>query len=101
MSIPVQDLPTAGSIESSLRQAATSGMVADADFATNEATTLANVATRNAILRPEQIPLYYSTRAAISLGFKLLGATLMTGGSLAAIYAAVDGNWQPGFAVTL
>ena len=96
----VQDLSALGSIESSLRQAATLGIVADADFATDQATTLANVATRNVNLRPDLLAQKEAAIAAIKLGFNLLGATIMIT-DLATIYAAVDGNYQPGFAVAV
>ena len=100
----VQDLPALGSIESSLRQAATLSLIADADFATDEATTLANIATRNAKMIAGQEPDLYSQYLAlieaIELGFKLLGATTMIT-DLATIYAAVDGDWQGGFAVAV
>lgn len=96
----VQDLSALGSIESSLRQAATLGIVADADFATDQATTLANVATRNINLRPDLQAQYQAAIAAIKLGFNLLGATVMIT-DLATIYAAIDQTWQPGFAVAV
>lgn len=97
--IHVQDYVTAGSIESTLRQSATFGLIADADLATSQAVVLANIATRNATLRSEYLPLYHDLIATIKIAFNLLGSTVMTGASLATVYAAVDQNWQPGFAV--
>ena len=104
MAIHVQDLANVGSIESSLRQAATLGLVLDADFATDQATTLANIAARNANIlagmSPGLLPQYYALVAAVKLGFNLLGATTMIT-DLATIYAAIDGTWGPGFAVAV
>lgn len=107
----VMDLPALGSIESSLRQAAgwSTPMVADADFATDQATTLAAIATRNAAivngLRPDLYSQYRAVRRAVELGFNLLGNTIMTGGSLSSIYTACEANnsttWKPGFGVAL
>jgi len=107
----VMDLPALGSIESSLRQAAafSPALVADADFATDQATTLANIATRNATIvnggRPDLYSQYRAVRRAVELGFNLLGSTVMTGGSLATIYTAAEANnsatWKIGFAVAL
>jgi hypothetical protein len=99
----VTDVVHQGSVESSLREAANFGIVADADFATDQATTLANIATRNAKLlagqRADQLSRYYAAVQAVKLGFNLLGNTTMTSGSLATIYAAVDQTWAPGFGV--
>lgn len=103
--IHVQDLVHCGSIESSLRQAVTLGLLADADLTVDQTTTLAAIATRNASLltttfplRPDLLSQYYALVEAIKLGFKILGSTLMITDT-ATIYAAIDGNWQPGFAV--
>lgn len=100
----VQDLVALGSVESSLRQAATLSLCADADFATDQATTLANIATRNALIlagqRPDLIAQYHALVQAVKLGFNLLGSTTMIT-DLATIYAAIDQNWQPGFAVAV
>lgn len=95
-----QDTALLGSIESSLRQAATLSIVADADFATDEATTLANIEARNATLRPELVPQKLAALEAVKLGFKMLGATTMIT-DLATIYAAIAGDWSPGFAVAV
>ena len=99
----VADYPALGSIESTLRQSATLSLCADADFATDQATTLANIATRNANIlagmNPGLYDLYVALVAAVKLGFNLLGATTMIT-DLATIYAAIDGTWAPGFAVT-
>jgi hypothetical protein len=103
--IHVQDTVTAGSIESSLREAATASMVADADFATDQATILANIATRNAKIvsgqRPDLYGEYLRLVATIKLAWNLLGSATMTAGSLATIYAAIDQTWQPGFGVSM
>lgn len=96
----VQDLSALGSIESSLRQAATLGIVADADFLTGQTETLAAIAARNVNLRPDLLAQYHAAIAAVKLGFNLLGTTIMIT-DLATIYAAVDGNYQPGFAVAV
>lgn len=105
MPVHPQDLPAAGSIESTLRQCATLGMCADADFATSQAATLAAIAARNANIvngqRADQYALYQSLIAAVKLGFNILGSSVMTGASLATIYAAVDQNWQPGFSAAI
>lgn len=95
----VRDYATAGSIESTLRQCAAASLILDADLATDQATVLANLATRNANLRPDLRSLYLTLIETIKIGFSLLGSTVMTGGSLATVYAAVDGTWQPGFAI--
>ena len=99
----VSDYAQLGSIESTLRQSATLSLCADADFLTDQATTLAAIATRNANIlagtRADLIDLYYALVAAVKLGFNLLGSTIMIT-DLATIYAAIDGNWAPGFAVT-
>jgi hypothetical protein len=101
----VSDYVHQGSVESSLREAETFGIVADADFATDQATTLANIATRNAKLlagqRADQLSRYYAAVQAVKLGFNLLGTSVMTGGSLATIYAAVDQTWARGFGVAV
>ena len=100
----VQDIVTAGSIESSLREAATLGLCADADFATDQATTLANIASRNAAIlagaNPQLLGPYYRLVEAVKLGFNILGSTTMIA-DLATIYAAVDQTWQPGFGVSM
>jgi hypothetical protein len=96
----VQDISALGSVESSLRQAATLSIVADADFATDKATTLANIATRNVNLRPELLPQYYAAIDAVKLGFNLLGATVMIT-DLATIYAEIEQTWQGGFGVAV
>lgn len=96
--IHVHDIPAVGAVESTLRQAATLGIVADADFSTNLATTLANIDARNADVRSEYLPIVASAKEAVGLGFRILGsATMVT--DLATIYAAIPADWQPGFAV--
>lgn len=101
MALHEKDVPLAGSVESTLRQAATAGIVADADFATDLATTLANVDTRNANVKPENYAMYLAAKEAIKVGFNVLGATVMIT-DLATIYAACPGgDWAPGFAVTI
>lgn len=101
MALHEKDVPLAGSVESTLRQAAAAGIVADADFTTDLATTLAAVDTRNASIDPQNYPLYLSAKEAIKVGFNILGATVMTA-DLATIYAACPGgDWAPGFAVTI
>lgn len=98
----VQDLVHLGSVESSLRQALTLGLIADADFATDQATTLSNVATRNADIingaRAHLYSQYLAVVEAIKLGFNILGATTMITDT-ATIFAAIDETWQGGFAV--
>lgn len=96
----VQDISTLGSIESSLRQAVQLGILANADLATNQATTLANMATRNANLRPDLQAQYQAAIAAVKLCFNMLGNTTTIAG-LTAIYAAIEADWQLGFAVAL
>ena len=100
----VSDFANLGSVESSLREAATAGLVADADFATDQATTLANIATRNANIlagqRPDLYGPYQRLVAAVKLGFNLLGSTTMIT-DLATIYAAIDQTWAPGFGVSV
>lgn len=100
----VSDTVLQGSVESALREAATLGLCADADFATDQTTTLANIATRNANIvagqRPDLYPAYQRLVAAVKVGFNTLGSTIMIT-DLATIYAAVDQTWQPGFAPAL
>lgn len=102
--VHVKDTVLLGSVESCLREAVTAGMLADADLATDQATTLANIATRNAKIlagqRPDLISEYYRLVEAIKVGFNVLGATIMITDT-ATIYAAIDGDWQPGFGVGL
>lgn len=102
MATHVQDQALLGSIESSLRQAAQLGLVADADLATDKATILSNIETRNAKLiagqEPDLFPQYLALREAIEVGCRVLGVTTMIT-DLATIYAAIDGDWQGGFAV--
>ncbi len=104
MSNHVQDVVQLGSIESSLREAATLSLCADADFATDQATTLAAIATRNANIlagqSPTLLPKYLGLVEAVKLGFNLLGSTTMIT-DLATIYAAIDQTWQPGFGVAV
>lgn len=96
------DYAQLGSIESTLRQAVTDGMLADADLATDQATILANLVTRNANIiagaRGDLYQRYLNLVQAIKLGVNLLGATIMITDT-ATIYAAIDGTWSPGFAV--
>jgi hypothetical protein len=104
MSFHVQDLATLLSIESSLRQGVALGLVADADFATSEAVTLAAIDTRNAAVRPDLIPQVYAVKEAVKLGFKMLGATTMITDT-ATIYTAIQTLTgraaAPGFAVAV
>lgn len=94
----VTELPLEGSIESSLRQAATLGIVADADFTTDLATTVAAIEARNVNLDVKLLPQKLAALSAVRQGFKSLGATVMIT-DLATIYAAVAGTWGPGFPV--
>ncbi len=75
-------------------------MIADSDLATDKATVLANLVTRNANLiagmRGDVYNRYLSLVRAINLGFNLLGATIMITDT-ATIYAAIEGTWAPGF----
>lgn len=92
------DIPIQGSIESTFRQAAAAGLCADADFATDQATTLANIATRNAALHVSQQGLLQKLYHAVKVGFAVLGATTMIS-DLATIYTACEGTWAAGFEV--
>lgn len=102
----VADYALLGSVESTLRQCATAGMCADADFATDKATTLANIATRNTKMinspytRPDHLSMYYRLVEAVKLGFNVLGSTTMIT-DLATIYAAIGDTWAPGFAPSI
>jgi hypothetical protein len=101
MPVHEADNQLAGAVESTLRWAAANAMVADADFATDQATTLANIATRNAAIHVTLQPFLEMIYAAVKLGFRVLGATTMIA-DLATIYAACPGgNWQPGFSAAL
>jgi hypothetical protein len=100
----VKDIPALISIESSLRQAAQFGIVADADFATDQATTLANIDARNTNARPELRPQVLAAKEAVKLGFNLLGAATMTT-DLATIYTEIQNTTknkaEVGFAVAV
>ena len=98
MATHTADIPIQGSIESTLRQAEAADMIADADFATDQATTLANIATRNAAIHVSQVPLLEKLYHAVKVGFAVLGATTMIS-DLATIYAACEGTWAVGFEV--
>lgn len=92
------NIPLEGSIESSLRQAAAAGLCADADFGTDQATTLAAIATRNANVHVSQQGLLQKLYHAVKVGYAVLGATVMNA-DLATIYAACAETWGPGFEV--
>lgn len=98
MSVNTANYPIEGSIESTLRQAEAADMIADADFATDLTTTLANIAARNATLHVSQHPLLEKLYYAVKVGFNELGATTMIS-DLATIYAACPETWAPGFEV--
>lgn len=94
----VSQFPLEGSLESTLRQALTAGLIADADFATDETTTLANIAARNAKAHVAMQPLLEKLYHAVKVGFRHLGATVMISDT-ATIFAETEETWGAGFAL--
>ena len=92
MALHVKDTADAGSVVSVLKWAEKNSMVADADFATDEATTIANIRTRNANIHTDKKPMLESIIEHVKLGFRVFGATTMIA-DLATIYAAGPG-WE-------
>lgn len=102
MAVHVTELPFAGSIESTLRQGEQAGLITDADLTGSEAAVLVVIDARIAKLHVTQRALGISVKEAVKLITEATGnPALVTGGSLANIYAAIPGNWSPGFSPTL
>jgi hypothetical protein len=102
MAIHVADFPLVGSIESILRMGAAQGLIADADLATSEAAVLAAITAKGAKLHVSLHSLVLRLKQVIPLINRITGSTtLLTGGSLANIYAAIPGEWGQGFAPSI
>jgi hypothetical protein len=98
--VHITDTALAGSVESSFREAAARGVIADADLS-SKATALAAVATKNAKQHISDRQFAESVKKAIDIAPGVLGNSgLYTGGTtLNTIYTAVQGNWNAGFPV--
>ncbi len=102
MAIQVEDYALAGSIESMLRQGQQAGIIVDADFAGSEAAVIAAIEAKRSKMHVSQQILIDSMKKAVPQITRVTGnAALVTGGSLANIYAAIDGTWQSGFTIGL
>ncbi len=100
--IHVTDYALVGSVESVLRQGAALGIIADADLATSEAAVIAAIETKGAKLHVSYRPLVESIKKIIPFITKATGNNaLVTGGSLANIYAVAPGTWGQGFSSAL
>ncbi|HXG84762.1 MAG TPA: hypothetical protein VNI84_12130 [Pyrinomonadaceae bacterium] len=98
----VSEFPLLGSVESVLRQGAALGIIADADLAGSEAAVIAAVEAKGAKLHVTYRPLVESIKKIIPFITRTTGnPALVTGGSLANIYAAAPGTWGHGFSVGL
>lgn len=96
----VADIPLAGSVESGLRLGAALPIVADGDLAGSQAAALAAIDVKVGKLHVSQKQLAYGVKKSVELVSSLEGgSTLVTGGSLANIYASVlfPGDWAAGF----
>jgi len=121
MAIHVADIATAGSFESCMREGFAAGYCVAANFATDEATTLAAIAARSASVKAlagqsgpqayngnsgsDNYVRYQRFIAAVKRGFILDTAgksSVMIGGNEQAIYDLGDSqSWQPGFSGAL
>lgn len=98
--VHITETPFQGSIESSLKQAQAAGLISDADLATSLAAAIAAVRAKASKVHVTQSGLVHSTVAALQAVANLPnGSALVIGGSLANIYAAVPGDWSPGFPI--
>lgn len=115
MAAPYQVLEGATllAIESTIRQGAQAGIIADADLATGLSTILANIDTRVAASAtagsPVNAALVLAVKDAVRKGFLIQGSTLWQAGSLAGIYTDAQtvngvpagGKAAVGFGVTI
>ena len=111
MAAHTSDIVTNGCVESSIRQGVAMGFAVAANFATNEATTLANIAGNAASVRAlngqshDNYILCQEFINAVKLGFRLDTAaksSVMIGGNLQNIYDNADSaTWQAGFSAGL
>lgn len=100
--IHVADTALAGSVESVLRQAAALGIIANGDLAASEAAVIAAIEAKGAKLHVSYRPLVESVKKIIPFIGRATGNNaLVTGGSLANIYAAIAGDWGQGFSSAL
>ena len=84
-----------GMVESSIRGAAASGVLADADLATSVVAVKAAIDAKK--VHVSQTVQKIRAKRAIEVLPAVTGDnSLVTGGSLANIYAAVPGNWSAG-----
>lgn len=97
------DLQLASRVVSTMKQGALEGFIADADLATSKAAIITAIRTRTGVgagltpkVRQDQIPRVIGLIDAVDKGYGLIGSTVFTGGSLAAVYAAVPGTWSAG-----
>lgn len=91
------DKPLAGSVESSIREAAQNGLLIAADL-TSVASAKAEIDGAAANLHVSQRPLAFGPKRAIDLVDNFVSGA-SSGESLTNIYAGIDGTWNPGFPV--
>lgn len=94
--VHVADIPHAGEIESSIRQAAQDGVLVAGDL-TSEDAAIAAIAADQAKAHVADKPRHEGAKLAIRQMEDATGNTgLAEGGSLDDIYAAVPGTWPRG-----
>lgn len=91
-----------GSLESTIRQGAQMGLIADADLATGLSTVLANIDTRAAKKHVSIRQFAFAVKDAIRQIAAMTGGTsAITGGALSDIYTLLNSTWGVGFRHTL
>lgn len=97
MSIHVSNLPLAGSIESTIRQAETAGLIVDANL-TSATAAKAAIDTAAGKINVSQRTLAIGAKKAVDLADTYVSGW-SAGEDVSDLYDGVTGTWQAGFAV--